>query len=57
MTSVWRRPQCDTSNCAEVKIEDGRVYLRSSQNHQLVTFSLDEWNTFKAAIKAGDFDQ
>jgi hypothetical protein len=57
MTSVWQRPQCDTSNCAEVKVENDKVYLRSSSNHQLVTFSLDEWNILKAAIKAGEFDQ
>jgi hypothetical protein len=53
----WRKAQCETANCAEVKIEGTRVYVRSSLNHQLVTFTMDEWNGFKAAIKDGEFDQ
>jgi hypothetical protein len=52
----WQRPECTDTNCAEVKVEGDRVYVRSSLNHQLVTFAKDEWDTFKEAIKNGEFD-
>lgn len=55
--SQWVKAKCDTGSCAEVKVEENRVYVRSSLNHQLVTFTLDEWGTFKDAIKNGEFDQ
>lgn len=56
--SEWIVAQCGSGDgCAEVKIEGERVYVRSSLNHQLVTFTTDEWNAFKESIKAGMFDQ
>lgn len=55
--ATWQRAKCDSGNCAEVKVEGDRVYLRSSLNHQLVTFTAAEWNTFRQAIKDGEFDQ
>ena len=55
-TSGWRKARCESGNCAEVKVEGDRVYVRSSLNHQLVTFTAGEWDTFKQAIKAGEFD-
>jgi hypothetical protein len=57
ISSTWRRPKYESGNCAEVKFEGDRVYVRSSLNHQLVTFTLEEWNNFKGAIKEGQFDQ
>lgn len=56
--AVWQRVQrCESQNCAEVKVEDDRVYVRSSLNHQLVTFTAKEWSDLKQAIKDGEFDQ
>lgn len=55
--AVWQRPKCESNNCAEVKFEEDRVYVRSSLNHQLVTFTAAEWDGFKKAIKDGEFDQ
>lgn len=52
----WQRVRCDTGSCAEVKVEGDRVYVRSSLNHQLVTFTSEEWSLFKQAIKNGEFD-
>lgn len=57
LVSQWVMAKCDTDSCAEVKVEDDRVYVRSTLNHQLVTFTADEWASLKAAIKAGQFDQ
>lgn len=57
MTSTWRQVKCESGNCAEVKFEGDRVYVRSSLNHQLVTFTSEEWESFKAAIKEGRFDE
>lgn len=57
MSSEWRKAKCESGNCAEVKIENGKVYVRSSLNHQLVTFTLEEWGNFKEAIKDGEFDE
>jgi len=54
---TWQRAGCESNSCAEVKFEGERVYVRSSLNHQLVTFTEDEWNAFKQSIKNGEFDQ
>jgi DNA-binding transcriptional regulator/RsmH inhibitor MraZ len=56
-TATWRKAGCDSGNCAEVKDEGERVYVRSSLNHQLVTFTKEEWDAFKQSIKNGEFDQ
>lgn len=58
MTSEWLKAKCSADNgCTEVKFEGERVYVRSSMNHQLVTFTEEEWNSFKEAIKEGQFDR
>jgi hypothetical protein len=53
----WRQVRCESNSCAQVKFEGDRVYVRSTLNHQLVTFTQKEWDSFKEAIKAGEFDQ
>lgn len=53
----WQSARCGGGECAEVKIEGDRIYVRSSLNHQLVTFTKEEWDNFKNAIKDGEFDQ
>ncbi len=55
--AVWRQAKCESGSCAEIKVDGDKVYVRSNVNHQLVTFTRGEWNTFKQAIKDGEFDQ
>jgi hypothetical protein len=59
----WQRAaSCNTDhqtgNCAEVMVcgEKG-IHIRSSLDPQIqVHLDWDEWDTFRDAIKAGDFD-
>lgn len=57
MTSEWLKAKCGGGECAQVKFEGERVYVRSSMNHQLVTFTEEEWENLKEAIKEGQFDR
>lgn len=56
---VWVRAHCTgNATCVEVKILRDVVMIRStdSWDHSVLTFTRKEWNSFKTAIKAGQFD-
>ena len=44
--------------CVEVAYKDGYVAIRNSAdpNKTTVVFTLNEWKTFVAGVKAGEFD-
>ena len=46
-------------NCVEVQREDNRVSVRDSKDPSgpMLTFTLQEWKTFLAACRAGEFDR
>jgi hypothetical protein len=50
--------QCPTSNCLEVGIADGLVYLRDSKDRSIppLVFTRDEWVAFVSSVKFGEFD-
>lgn len=56
----WKKSsRCDMSgpNCVEVLNTDGVVSVRNSQRTETVaSFSREEWTTFLAGAKAGEFD-
>lgn len=56
----WKKStRCDNSgpNCVEVLNTDGVVSVRNSQRPTVMTsFDRDEWKTFVAGVKAGEFD-
>lgn len=52
--------RCDNSgpNCVEVEIGDGVVRVRDSklgEGSPVLSFTPEEWNTFCAGIKDGEF--
>jgi hypothetical protein len=52
----WFRP-CNFGDCAEVMETDGAVWVRSSRNPEAVAaFTVEEWQRFRADVKAGRFD-
>jgi hypothetical protein len=55
---TWQRSSlCQASDCVEIARESGHVILRSStQPRRKVRFTLDEWRTFTASLRAGDFN-
>lgn len=58
-SGVWVQVGCDTSACVEVKrLKLTNAYLlRTTSDPDLVAFIRgDEWERFKAAVKAGVFD-
>lgn len=62
MSLEWKRSsKCDNSsgNCVEVAfLPGGVVALRDSKNPTPVqTYDRDEWDTFLAGAKAGEFDR
>ena len=55
----WMRSSfCESNACMEVNdTEEGVVILRSSEVPDLtLPISTEEWEAFKAGVKAGDFD-
>jgi predicted secreted Zn-dependent protease len=56
-----RSSKCDNSsgNCVEAAfLPGGVVALRDSKHpHPVQTYDRDEWDTFIAGVKAGDFDR
>jgi len=48
----------DDHTCVEVAIKDGCVGVRDSKqsNSPVLGFTTDEWKTFIAGVKAGEFD-
>jgi hypothetical protein len=53
----WRRSSfCSESACAEIKIDDDIVHLRSSnQPDSTIELTRAEWETMKKAILNGEF--
>jgi len=58
---AWRRASyCTNSGCVEVAfVGNGRIAVRSSkeQDRQVLFFDSEEWQTFLAGVKAGEFDE
>jgi hypothetical protein len=56
---IWRKSsRCGTSACVEVAAGRKTVHLRNSQDPaaRRLVFSHEEWASFVAGVKAGDFD-
>jgi hypothetical protein len=47
---------CQDGGCVGVTLVDGQVVVRNTNGGDSATFSLDEWTTFIAGVKAGEFD-
>ena len=60
ISSVWRKSSASSSNsnCVEVRGQDDAVDVRDSKNPDgpVLSFGPDEWATFVAGIKLGEFD-
>jgi uncharacterized protein DUF397 len=57
-TPTWRRSRrCDTNHCVEAALVGDRVAIRDSKdpNGPVLRFSIDEWASFVAGLKEGDF--
>jgi predicted secreted Zn-dependent protease len=55
---TWRTSsRCGSGACVEVAQDAKAVYLRDSKDPAaLLAFSRDEWESFVAGVKAGEFD-
>lgn len=56
---VWRRSsKCSANDCVEVAFHEGQVVVRDSKDDQgpVLSFAADEWRSFLAAARAGEFD-
>jgi hypothetical protein len=58
---IWRRStRCSTNSCVEVAdLADGGVAIRdgkSGASSPILVFGGEEWRTFVADVKAGEFD-
>ena len=47
---------CHLGNCVKVSTADSRVYVGSTQQNWVLSFTTDEWTAFLAGVKAGEFD-
>lgn len=60
MNEIWRKAsRCDSAGCVEVAdLIDGSRAVRDSKNpaQPALVFTAQEWRTFVAAVKAGEFD-
>jgi Domain of unknown function (DUF397) len=56
---VWQRGQiCESGACVEIASHDETVMVRSSTSPEaVVALSRDEWQGFRADLKAGFFDE
>lgn len=61
--AIWfksRRSQAGGNDCVEIAITRNAVGVRDTKDHgtgPILAFSPDEWATFTASVKAGDFDR
>lgn len=55
---IWTRAKgCETNACAEVTTDGECVLIRNSSDPLVrILFSREEWETFVAGAKDGDFD-
>jgi hypothetical protein len=57
MAEWTRAKDCSANSCIEVRgFADGRVGIRNTKNGFAIFNSTDEWVTFAAGVKAGDFN-
>lgn len=57
MAGWVKSTRCDSATCVEVKLlDDGAIAIRSSAGPVLV-YSPEEWDTFVAGAKLGEFDR
>lgn len=60
MAAVWRKSSRSnaTGNCVEVAVSPGiaAVAVRDTEDHEgpVLTFGLQDWRAFAAAVRAGD---
>jgi hypothetical protein len=56
--STWRKSaQCETNTCLEISRSNGLVRLRNSSRPEItVSCSPVEWESFRAAVIRGEFD-
>ena len=55
----WRKStKCDTGNCVEAAELDDTVAVRDSKdpNGPILRFTKEEWSSFVAGIRDGEFD-
>jgi hypothetical protein len=55
----WRRARCSTGACIEIaRIDAEHIAIRDSKAllPMSVTFTWQEWEAFRDAVKGGDFD-
>ncbi len=57
---IWSRSSaCEANACVEVAVTDTTVRVRESAHGrygQTLRFTHDEWRTFVAGVKNGEFD-
>lgn len=61
LSKTWRKAQASNAsgNCVEVRMENGRVYLRDSKpdgTGVVNWFTTAEWAAFLDGAKGGEFD-
>lgn len=55
----WEKPKlCSTNGCVEVHKAHNEVWVRDSkdENSPILKFTREEWETFTADVKNGEFD-
>lgn len=53
----WRKPsRCVSANCVWVDIQADVVLVTGTTQFHTLAFTHDEWATFAAAMRAGEFD-
>jgi Domain of unknown function (DUF397) len=54
----WIR-RCADHACVEVARDRDLVFMRDSKDNDgpILTFTLEQWTAFQAAVRAGEFDQ
>lgn len=46
---------CHLGNCVKVSTSDSRVYVGSTQQNWVLSFTTDEWTAFLAGVLNGEF--
>jgi hypothetical protein len=49
---------CNNGNCVEVARQGDTVFIRDGKNPEgpVLSFSGDEWSSFRDGVRSGDFD-
>jgi hypothetical protein len=59
LTRDWHRASfCTNGGCVEVKLDADVIVVRDSKraDSPMLRYDHDEWRTFVAGVKAGEFD-